>query len=268
VVNLLELLKINADLFARVSHLVGVTGGHIDSSDSMESAAQWIALLRKHLPLVEQECGRAGLPMTAIQIRKAMRAIDGNTIQSPTALAGAVEEIFSRLHDELSLQVFFNLPANKRDYFDSPTMGWEEVIERFPESIGDIEEMSRCFALSRYPAAVFHSVNAIEGVLVQLGKFLNVGDPKSGWTAVSGKLSLLVTKIKFPDLDPEFQAHYSFLEQLHGTVEALKSPWRNKISHTQGRLFLMTREFSPDVAEEIMVASRAFMRRLATEMPS
>ena len=109
--------------------------------------------------------------------------------------------------------------------------------------------------------------NAIEAVLIAFGKFLNVTDPKSGWTAVSGKLAMLVTKTKYHDLDPLYQKHFPFLEQMHGVVEALKSAWRNKISHAHGRLVLMSSEFSPDVAEEIMVASRSFMRRLATEMP-
>jgi len=54
---------------------------------------------------------------------------------------------------------------------------------------------------------------------------------------------------------------------MHGLVEALKSAWRNKIDHAQGRLILMAVDFTPDIAEEIIIASRSFMRRLATEMP-
>jgi hypothetical protein len=55
---------------------------------------------------------------------------------------------------------------------------------------------------------------------------------------------------------------------MYGTVEALKTAWRNKISHVQGKLVLLTSDFTPEVAEEIVMASRAFMRRLATEMPN
>jgi hypothetical protein len=43
--------------------------------------------------------------------------------------------------------------------------------------------------------------------------------------------------------------------------------WHNKISHAQNKLVLMTADFSPDVAEEIRIASRSFMRRLATDLP-
>ena len=131
----------------------------------------------------------------------------------------------------------------------------------------DVEEMSKCFALARYAGAVFHSVQAIECGLIEFGKFLNVTDPKSGWTAVNNKLATLVTKTKYSALDPIHQEHFGFLEQMHGVTGALNNAWRNKISHAQGRLILMTSEFSPEVAEEIMIASRSFMRRLATELP-
>ncbi len=128
--------------------------------------------------------------------------------------------------------------------------------------------MSKCFALSRYAGAVFHSVQTIECGLLDFGNFLGVNDPRSGWTAVSGKLAVLVTKTKYPDLDPLYQQHFTFLEQVQATVSALNSAWRNKISHAQGRLVLMTSEFLSEVAEEIMIASRSFMRGLATEMPT
>jgi hypothetical protein len=57
------------------------------------------------------------------------------------------------------------------------------------------------------------------------------------------------------------------LEQIQGTVEGLKNAWRNKISHVQGKLTLMSVEFSPEIAEEILLATRAFMRRLAEDLP-
>ena len=178
-----------------------------------------------------------------------------------------IAEVLSRLRDELSLSLFFKLPLEKKRYFDRPCMGWEEVIARFGDIAGDVEEMSKCFALSRYAASVFHSVQVTEGGLIHLGVFLGVKDPKSGWTAVAGELEKLVVKTAYKDLQDCHKKCFAFLEQMHAVTTALKSAWRNKISHSQGRLILMTSDFSPDIAEEIMIASRSFMRRLATEMP-
>jgi hypothetical protein len=93
-----------------------------------------------------------------------------------------------------------------------------------------------------------------------------VQDPKSGWTAVSNELSKIVKK-KYADLTQFEQQNFAFLEQIQGTVEALKNAWRNKIGHVQGRLTLMGKDFTPEIAEEILFASRAFMRRLADGLP-
>jgi len=43
---------------------------------------------------------------------------------------------------------------------------------------------------------------------------------------------------------------------------------QESISHAQGRLVLMKKEFSPEVAEEILFATRSFMRRLADGLPA
>lgn len=178
-----------------------------------------------------------------------------------------IESLAGRIHDELRTRFFMYVPTDKAELYNAPSHGWEEVTDRFPEAIADIQEMNRCVALSRYPAAVFHSVSTIEHGLIALGVFLGVDDPKSGWTAVSGALEKIVSKTKFPDLDPKFQANFGFLEQVNGTVSALKNSWRNKISHAHGRLVVLTPEFTPEIVDEIVLASRAFMRRLATEMP-
>lgn len=113
---------------------------------------------------------------------------------------------------------------------------------------------------------MFHSLQAVETGLIELGVFLKVKDPKSGWTAISIALQ---TTVKKPHKErTRFEkTNAAFLEQVHGTVEGLKNAWRNKINHAQGRLVLMTKEFSPEVAEEILMASRAFLRRLAEGLP-
>lgn len=129
-----------------------------------------------------------------------------------------------------------------------------------------MDEASKCYAPSRYSAAVFHSVQIVEAGLIELGKFLKVTDPHSGWTAVAQALRRVIDK-KHQDRTKFERTNFIFLEQAQGTVEGLKNAWRNKISHSQGRLILMTAEFSPEVSEEIIFATRAFMRRLAEDLP-
>jgi len=113
---------------------------------------------------------------------------------------------------------------------------------------------------------VFHCIQVIEHGLLHLGKFLGVSDPHSGWSAVASKLKKIVDTEYTRKTDFE-KRHAAFIEQMQGTVEALKNAWRNKISHAHGKLTLLGADLTPDIAEEIMTASRAFMRRLAEELP-
>lgn len=113
-----------------------------------------------------------------------------------------------------------------------------------------------CFTASRW----------LRLVLIALGKIIGAADPQTGWNATTNKLkNILATK--YPDRTPFQQQHTQFLGQISATIEALKSAWRNKISHAQDKLVLLTSDFTPDVAEEILFASRSFMRRLATDAP-
>jgi hypothetical protein len=189
------------------------------------------------------------------------------TSPSMERVRALVLELQDRMIDEMSMPRFLSLEVGEAAYYNKPFGGWAEIIERFPSAITDIEEMGKCFALSRYAGAVFHSVQAIECGLIELGKFLDPNDPRPGWAGVTSRLTTMVAKGSYPNLAPRFQQNFAFLEQMQATILGLNNAWRNKISHAHGRLVLMTSEFSPDVAEEIMLASRSFMRRLATEMP-
>jgi hypothetical protein len=70
-------------------------------------------------------------------------------------------ELIGRLIDETDDTIFFTLSPGEADFYKNPNRGWELAIDRFAIR-GDVEEASKCFALSRYSAAVFHSVQAVE----------------------------------------------------------------------------------------------------------
>ena len=121
--------------------------------------------------------------------------------------------------------------------------------------------------MERYAAAVFHNLQVVEIGLIELGRVLVVTDPQTGWNATTKKLNT-VLNTKYPSRTPFQQQHQKFLEQIAATIEMLKSAWRNKVSHAQDKLVLLRTDFTPAIAEEILIASRSFMRRLATEAPA
>jgi len=192
--------------------------------------------------------------------------LDNPLLCTPSALRACLLNLQSRLEDELDERVFLQVSPERADCFDHPNKGWEDIISRFPAVIGDVEEMSKCFALSRYPSCIFHSMQIVERGLIELGETLRLRDPKPGWVATTKELKR-ITKKTYQQRTEWEKSHYLFIEQMEATIEALKNAWRNKIDHVAGRLVLLPGDFSPDIAEEIMLATRAFMRRLFTVTP-
>jgi hypothetical protein len=214
----------------------------------------------------QRDCIELGLTLSAATTSKIQKLVAQPECEY-ARISPLAEELDGRLIDEMHTKLYIALSSEEAEYYVKPRDGWETIIARFPETVTDVEEARKCYALSRYSSAVFHSLQIIEAGLIELGTFLNVNDPKSGWTAVTQALQKVINK-KHPDRSDFEKLNFDFLEQVQGTVEALKNAWRNKISHAQGRLLLMTKDFSPEIAEEILFASRAFMRRLADGLPS
>jgi hypothetical protein len=213
----------------------------------------------------ESDCIALELVASLATVRK-LKAIISQPNSRYSDLYPLADELRGRLIDEMESKCFWALTTKEREYYEQPRNGWDEIIARFSDSVSDVEEASKCFALSRYAATVFHSVQIVEVGLIEIGKFIGVNDPHSGWSAVSTALDRIVAK-KHQDRTAFERDNFKFLEQVQGTVAGLKNAWRNKISHAQGKLALMTKDFSPEVAEEILYATRAFMRRLADGLP-
>jgi hypothetical protein len=221
--------------------------------------------IQDYFPNYEQACRDSGLIASCVSIQKILKW--GTAAQARWKdITPFCSELKDRLVDETSVRVFFGLSARESDFFERPRTGWEAAIKRFPDIVEDVEEAGKCYALSRYAASIFHSLQVVEAALIELGDFIGVSDPKSGWTAISNKLTSILKKPY--NLQNEFERkNFAFLEQVQGTVEGLKNAWRNKISHVHGRLVLLSADFSPEIAEEILLATRAFSRRLADGLP-
>jgi hypothetical protein len=210
-------------------------------------------ILRRFL----DDCKVSQLPVSVNHIER---------LQKVYAAPGRYEDAWLELYnlseaikDELKTKVFLMVSSEMVSRYENPRYGWEQVIDAFPNSSDDIEEMNKCFALHRYTAAVFHSLMVVEHGLVKLGERFGVTDPKEGWDASCRTLEKI---IKNGHAENRTTLEFKFLEQTNTCVQTMKHAWRNKVNHATGRLVVMS-SFAPDVAEEIITASRAFMRRLA-----
>jgi HEPN domain-containing protein len=243
--------------FANLCYFLGILDPH---QMTPSNRAQIIVICENGLTVME----KFGFRRSAKAARDVIDIL--NKTYPSSNLSHYITILRQALMFELESTVFIPVDASLARFYREPLRDWEEVIARFGGAISDIEEANKCYALGRYAAAVFHSLQVVEHGLLALGVFMNVTDPKSGFTAVANELERVLRK-KHPDLTDFEKDNRALFEQINATVQSMKNAWRNKISHAQGKLALMHTDFSPVIAMEILTASRAFMRRLTTELP-
>ncbi len=266
-VSLLEITRVYAERYIHLGEKIDVALFAMQQKNrDVWTDATLRPLLMKHMEMFDEVCVGSGLAVTRIQVGKIACALQDpcRTVKSDL-LCEYLKQLSITFSTELQTKIFLQIPSEKMRLFDAPYEGWEEVIDQFPDTISEIEEMSKCFALSRYGASVFHSLLIVEVGLIELGKAIKATDPKVGWDATTRRLSELVKggHAKYPT---DLPVSFGTCEQINQRVETMKHAWRNKVNHFQGKLTVIRTDFAPDTAEEIMVATRGFMRTLATDL--
>ena len=248
----------HADLFVETSRCIGSMLQTTEPIDR-EVMKQWVTSLGSFL----KHCEKAELVVSSGHITNLIYDVETDPDLTDAQFRQKLCALVDSLVLELDGVLFLHVPFIQATIYNNPQGKWEQIIARFPKTLRDVEEAQKCLCLSRYTAAVFHSLQVVEFGLIELGTFIGVTDPLPGWSAVSNRLKKILDE-NYKSLTEFERANRPFLEQLNGTIEGLNSAWRNKVSHAHGKLTVMTgEEFHPDVAEEILIATRAFMRRLA-----
>ena len=195
--------------------------------------------IQVRLPYLREDCKGLGLRASVEEIDRILRfpALSSAVDASDTDLKQLTQYLFelsSRIEDEMKGQMFLALELSEHERYRNPTNAWAAIIDRFPDAQEDIEEMSKCFALSRYTASVFHALMVVEHGLLALGKYVGVPDPKPGWDATYNRVRwLLDNRSSVPP-----NVSFSFLEQIMAPFVSMKLAWRNKVNHAAGRLVI------------------------------
>jgi hypothetical protein len=183
----------------------------------------------------------------------------------PENVVSRVEEIHRTIRREMKTMLFVQIPADQTKWFWSKTEDWKTARERWPKLETDIREAAACYVFDRFGASIFHTLLVAEFGVIKLANLFEVAGDKPGWGALDRLEKIL--KRSYPDRNSVEQQYSKLLEQLLPLLLAIKSAWRDKISHVENKLIWMDTDFSPQMAEEIIVATRGFMRRLAEELP-
>lgn len=189
IVDLLTLLRIYGDNFAKLIHRVGIISAALANGEAPSMHMDLVISTLGTLDGMKSQLEEADLKCTVAQID----AINTRWRQyrDVRVFAQMCDELLRRLEDELKGRVLLLIPSKSQQMFDTPRQHWDEAIRRFPQITDNVEEMSRCFALCFYSASVFHSLLIVEAGLIELGKYIGVTDPKIGWDATCRRLAAI-----------------------------------------------------------------------------
>jgi hypothetical protein len=216
---------------------------------------------------VKDECLTLGLIAAAMTAEKLISLVTEKrcTYEEYNEL---LEELYGRIKDELNGQYFLSLSAAEANRFEEWGRGWEQILERFPAILRDVEEMNKCFALARYTASMFHALHVAEWGAIYLGDYIGVSDSKKGWAPTEKKLREII-KGGHPNLPIALQGNFTFLEQMHREIDSMILAWRHKVDHAANHLAIVPNtDFTPDIAEHVIGSVRIFMQRLLEGIPA
>ncbi|MDR3562801.1 MAG: hypothetical protein P4N59_15375 [Negativicutes bacterium] len=270
-VTLLDILRAYAEAYVKGAKTMAMLNVQIfynaqASGYDVRNDFQLLNRLNMHLSDLLGHC-QPHLPMTAAAVLRLRATINDAELMSTwqsadTVLQTMITEVLTRLEDELSLNLFFKLPEEKRKYFEQWGDGWEKILARFPDMVRDVEEMNKCFALSRYTAAMFHALHVAEWGAIQLGDYIGVTDPKKGWGPTERRLQELI-RGGHTNLPSSLAGAFDFLEQINREIDSMVLAWRHKVDHAANHLAILPNiDFTQDVAEHVISAVRIFMLRL------
>lgn len=264
-VSLLELLEFNAKAFVEAQRQLTLIAGRLLAfdkksvlADKMFGKKGLMEEITRDPEFFRRLLVQASLPMCAKATSDLIERSKEGSLKS--FHIANLQENFER---ELATRVFLAIDFGSQPYYEQPFADWDACIKRFPDTQDDIEEMNKCFALSRYTAAVFHSLLVVEHGLIALGKRIGVTDPKLGWDATYKQLGRLINDRSLIPANLDF----NFLEQTKSRLDSMKLAWRNKVNHAAGKLSVEKTGFGHKSTQEVILACRSFMRLLADELP-
>ena len=212
-----------------------------------------------------EECTALGLTGAAASINRAVAILKecpvgaGDVVEINTSAAmriqTALSQATSRIPDDLSTQVLLALDPRRSHLFEDTRPFGDEVFQAFPSARADIEDAAKCLALERATACVFHIMRALESaagrIATKIGATVQDQHGKGlPWGIIADNMK---PKIDAMTKGSDEQIRWYRVQQ---DLVVINRAWRVPTSHPK-------ESYSPDEAQEIFDATKAFMRELA-----
>ena len=195
-------------------------------------------------------------------------------------VAPMLAELRRRIREDLEDHVYLCIPEDAANRFYNRNKNGcyqakvanelmdPAIVKRFPSTADDIEAAYRCYALDCFAASMFHLMRVVEGAVLELARIIKDNDSSPSWGSILHRIEKIVLRTKYEDVDSDIQPHRPMLENLLPQMQAVQRAWRNKFTHTGGKIIPTDSTITESMAFEILIAVEAFMRQLALDLPA
>lgn len=261
-VSLWEMLRNYAHAFVRLSNRLSVLeemcrfesesiAGVVFEPELSEEA-------NKLLDDIASECRALDFEAIQPQIDR-MRHTTKPECDAKHAVAG-LRDLRERIQDTLLSRQFLYVAPGVATYFDAPLVEWDDVPDKFPSAMHDIEEAGKCLALERHTACVFHLMRVLEVGLKAQAKELGAVVPREEWGHYIDHIEAKIRGISSANPKPsDWRETEHFHSEASAHFRALKNAWRNATMHGRGT-------YGGEQARTIYENARGFMRHIASKL--
>lgn len=172
-------------------------------------------------------------------------------------------ELNKRIEIELKAHAYLCIPKEDTAFYKTPVEGWKDAIAAFPSATFDIEEASKCLALQRNTACVFHLMRVMGAGITALGKSLEEPTLDASHNLTWGNILRRCTRelsTDFKKRSPVWQSDSQFFAEATAKLLAAKDAWRNPNAHEIGQ------KYEDEETMDIYQAVRSLMRRLSKKL--
>lgn len=213
-----------------------------------------ITSIREQLDKMPDLCDKAGLDYSKKLLLLVLTEWDKRGVYDlhRRDLLGHLEE---RLRDELEAIWFKKLSNDEAEMYNATAPFGFKVNDKFPTAVEDIQEATKCLALDRLTASVFHLMRVMERGVQRLGRKLGVRlTAEMTWNeilnAASAKIKAMPRKIPAQKLKQER------FSEIHAHLYHVKDAWRNTTMHPK-------KTYTERQTEAVFQHTRSFMMALA-----
>ena len=171
------------------------------------------------------------------------------------ALADDATDLESRLIDELKEMTCFAVEGKAEELYRAEHLFGNQVAERFPSTVVDVEEAGKCLALDRGTACVFHLMRVLEIGLRALAADLHVGKLEENWQKLLDQVRKAVNALPRSTADEKQRLAQRSEAAAH--LQNVKDAWRNDVMHPRDI-------YTVEQAQDVFNHARALMVSLAS----